>query len=316
HLVKCPEYCRDGVAREDAELIGALTGLWPPRKGEVSATDARTAAKDSVRAIHMVRAYRVIGHLAADLDPLHLNPRPQLAQLDPNFYGFHDSDLDRPIFIDGVLGLETATPRQMVDILERTYCGRIGYEFMHINDPEQKDWLQRRIEGPDKEIRFTPEGKRSILNKLIEAEGFEKFCAVRFLGTKRFGLDGGEAMVPALEQIIKRGGQLGVKEIVLGMSHRGRLNVLANVMSKPYRQIFHEFHGGSANPGDIEGSGDVKYHLGVSSDREFDNRRVHLSLSANPSHLEAVDPVVLGKARAKQDQLNDDEARASVLPLL
>jgi 2-oxoglutarate dehydrogenase E1 component len=187
---------------------------------------------------------------------------------------------------------------------------------MHINDPEQKDWLQRRIEGPDREISFTPEGRRSILYKLVEAEGFEKFCAVRFVGTKRFGLDGGEAMIPALEQIIKRGGQLGVKEIVLGMSHRGRLNVLANVMAKPYRQIFHEFQGGSANPSEVEGSGDVKYHLGASSDREFDNRRVHLSLSANPSHLEAVDPVVLGKARAKQDQLNDGGGRASVLPLL
>ena len=164
-----------------------------------------------------------------------------------------------------MLGLETATPRQMVEILKRTYCGRIGYEFMHINDPEQKDWLQRRIEGPDKEISFTPEGKRAILNKLIEAEGFEKFASVRFLGTKRFGLDGGEATIPALEQIIKRGGQLGVKEIVLGMAHRGRLNVLANVMGKPYRQIFHEFQGGSAKPSEVQGSGDVKYHLGASS---------------------------------------------------
>jgi 2-oxoglutarate dehydrogenase E1 component len=300
----------------EAELIGALTGLWPPRKSEISTADARVAAKDSVRAIHMVRAYRVIGHLAADLDPLHLNPKPQLAQLDPNFYGFHAEDLDRPIFLDGVLGLETATPRQMVDILNRTYCGRIGYEFMHINDPEQKDWLQRRIEGPDKEISFTLEGKRSILNKLIEAEGFEKFSAVRFLGTKRFGLDGGEAMVPALEQIIKRGGQLGVKEIVLGMSHRGRLNVLANVMGKPYRQIFHEFQGGGALPSEVQGSGDVKYHLGASSDREFDGVQVHLSLTANPSHLEAEDPVVLGKARAKQYQLGDTRTRASVLPLL
>jgi 2-oxoglutarate dehydrogenase E1 component len=300
----------------EGELVGALTGLWPPRKGETSAADIRSAAKDSVRAIHMVRAYRVIGHLAADLDPLQLSAKPQLAQLDPNFYGFHASDLDRPIFLDGVLGLETATPRQMVSILQRTYCGRIGYEFMHINDPEQKDWLQRRIEGPDKEIRFTPEGKRSILNKLIEAEGFEKFCAVRFLGTKRFGLDGGEAMVPALEQIIKRGGQLGVKEIVLGMSHRGRLNVLANVMGKPYRQIFHEFQGGGALPSEVQGSGDVKYHLGASSDREFEGVHVHLSLTPNPSHLEAEDPVVLGKARAKQSQLGDINTRTSVLPLL
>jgi 2-oxoglutarate dehydrogenase E1 component len=309
-------YLRPRVAREDADLIGALTGFWPADEAATSRADARAAARESIRAIQLVRAYRVIGHLAADLDPLHLNPRPQLPQLDPNYYGFHDGDLDRPVYINGVLGLETATPRQMVELLKRTYCGRIGYEFVHIIDPQEKDWLQRRIEGPDKEIRFTPEGKRSILNKLVEAETFEKFSALRFVGTKRFGLDGGEAMVPALEQIIKRGGQLGVKEIVLGMSHRGRLNVLANVMAKPYRQIFHEFHGGSANPSDIEGSGDVKYHLGASSDREFDNRQVHLSLTPNPSHLEAVDPVVLGKARAKQDQLNDEAARASVLPLL
>ena len=187
---------------------------------------------------------------------------------------------------------------------------------MHINDAEQKDWLQRRIEGPDKEIVFTATGKKAILNKLIEAEGFEKFAALRFLGTKRFGLDGGESMIPALEQIIKRGGQLGVKEIVLGMSHRGRLNVLANVMSKPYRQIFHEFQGGSVNPSEVQGSGDVKYHLGASSDREFDSNHVHLSLTPNPSHLEAADPVVLGKARAKQTQLGDKVERASVLPLL
>jgi 2-oxoglutarate dehydrogenase E1 component len=224
--------------------------------------------------------------------------------------------MDEPVFLDGVLGLQSATPRRIVELLRRTYAGRIGYEFMHINDAEQKDWLQRRIEGPDKEISFTPEGKRAILYKLIEAEGFEKFSGLRFLGTKRFGLDGGEAVVPALEQIIKRGGQLGVKEIVLGMSHRGRLNVLANVMAKPYRQIFHEFQGGAANPSEVEGSGDVKYHLGASSDREFDGKKVHLSLTANPSHLEAEDGVVLGKARAKQYQLNDTAERIAVLPLL
>jgi len=309
-------HLRPRMAREDNDLVGALTGHWPSDEQSGTSSDARSAARQSIRAIQLVRAYRVIGHLAADLDPLRLTQRPPLAQLDPHFYGFRDGDLDRPVFINGVLGLESATPRQMTDILKRTYCGRIGYEFMHINDPEQKDWLQRRIEGPDKEIAFTPEGKRSILNKLVEAEGFEKFCALRFVGTKRFGLDGGESIIPALEQIIKRGGQLGVKEIVLGMSHRGRLNVLANVMSKPYRQIFHEFQGGSTNPSEVEGSGDVKYHLGASSDREFDNRCVHLSLSANPSHLEAVDPVVLGKARAKQYQLNDESTRAGVLPLL
>ncbi len=316
-LGRGPEWRRDAKpSLADGEIVGALTGLWPERRAEADAKDLRAAAQESIRAIQLVRAYRVMGHLEADLDPLQISRRQPHPQLDPSFYGFHTEDLDRPIFIDGVLGLATATPRRIVEILKRTYCGRIGYEFMHISDPEQKDWLQRRIEGPDKEISFTPEGKRAILYKLIEAEGFEKFCGVRFLGTKRFGIDGGEATIPALEQIIKRGGQLGVKEIVLGMSHRGRLNVLANVMAKPYRQIFHEFQGGAANPAEVEGSGDVKYHLGASSDREFDNNRVHLSLTANPSHLEAEDAVVLGKARAKQYQLGDTTNRSSVLPLL
>ncbi len=273
-LGRGPAWRRDAkLDLETGDLTSALTGQPEPRaKGAVSETDLRAAAKESISAIQLVRAYRVIGHLAADLDPLKLGKKTALPQLDPNFYGFHDAELDKPVFTGGVLGMESASPRRIVEILRRTYCGTIGYEFMHINDPEQKDWLQRRIEGPDKEISFTKEGKRAILNKLIEAEGFEKFASLRFVGTKRFGLDGGEAMVPALEQIIKRGGQLGVKEIVLGMSHRGRLNVLANVMAKPYRQIFHEFQGGSVLPTEVQGSGDVKYHLGASSDREFDCR--------------------------------------------
>jgi len=322
-LGRGPAWRRDQkIARPKDDITGALSGEAAPAKSEAAPAKAedtgntRAVAQDSIRAVQMVGAYRTIGHLEADLDPLKLSARPALPQLDLGFYDFHDAEMDRPIFIDGVLGMETASPRQIVDLLKRTYCGPIGYEFMHITDAQQKDWLQRRIEGPDKEISFTPEGKKAILNKLIEGEGFEKFAAARFVGTKRFGLDGAESTIPALEQIIKRGGQLGVKEIVLGMSHRGRLNVLVNVMGKPYRQLFHEFQGGAANPSEVEGSGDVKYHLGASSDREFDGRQVHLSLTANPSHLEIVDPVVLGKARAKQHQLGDVQSRASVLPLL
>ncbi len=302
----------------------ALTGQQPapkaakpgPGKPAAPAGDASEAAKHSIHAVQMIRAYRMIGHFEADLDPLELTPKPSQPSLDPANYGFEGTALDIPVFVDGVLGFDTATPRQILNKLRRIYCARIGYEFMHINDAEQKTWLQRRIEGDEGQIGFTPEGKKAILNKLIEAEGFEKFAANRFVGTKRFGLDGGEATIPALEQIIKRGGQLGVSEIVLGMAHRGRLNVLVNVMGKPYRQLFHEFQGGSANPSDVEGSGDVKYHLGASSDREFDGHKVHLSLTPNPSHLEIVDPVVLGKARAKQWQLRDIDARTSVLPLL
>ncbi|MBI1210184.1 MAG: 2-oxoglutarate dehydrogenase E1 component [Alphaproteobacteria bacterium] len=293
-----------------------LTAKIAQRQPGATTEDIRRATLDTVRATQLIRAYRVRGHLEADLDPLRLQKQVPHTELDPASYGFGPADMDRPVYIDGMLGLETATMRQIMEILRRTYCGPIGIQFMHIADPEEKSWLQQRVEGPDKEISFTLEGKRAILNKLIEAEGFEKFCGVKFLGTKRFGLDGGEALIPALEQIIKVGGKLGAKEIAIGMPHRGRLNVLANVMAKPYRAIFHEFQGGSSNPDDVSGSGDVKYHLGASSDREFDGNKVHLSLAANPSHLEAVDPVVLGKARAKQQQHGDKVARTTVIPLL
>ena len=273
------------------------------------------AVLDSIRAIMIIRAHRIRGHLVADLDPLGLRNEKIHPELDPKSYGFKDEDLDRPIFIDNVLGLQIASMREIVDLVRRTYCGTFALQYMHISDPEQSAWLKERIEGYGKEIKFTREGRKAILNKLVEAEGFEKFLHVKYMGTKRFGLDGGEALIPALEQIIKRGGALGVKEIVIGMPHRGRLSVLANVMGKPYKAIFNEFQGGSFKPEDVDGSGDVKYHLGASSDREFDGNKVHLSLTANPSHLEAVNPVVIGKVRAKQQQLNDKN-RTTVLPLL
>ncbi len=304
---------------EDPDLIAAFAGDFSAASTSTPLTtttseDVKRATRDSVRALMMIRAYRMRGHLHAHLDPLGLEQRQDHGELDPATYGFTDEDYDRKIFIDGVLGLQYASIFEMVAILRRTYCGSIGFEFMHISNPEEKSWLQARIEGPEKEIVFTDKGKLAILNKLVEAEGFEKFLDVKYTGTKRFGLDGAESIVPALEQIIKVGGALGTKEIVLGMAHRGRLNILCQVMAKPHRALFHEFKGGSFLPDEIEGSGDVKYHLGASSDREFDNNKVHLSLTANPSHLEIVDPVVLGKVRAKQDQHEGD--RRSVLPLL
>jgi len=274
----------------------------------------RAAALDSIRAIMFIRSFRSRGHLGADLDPLKLNPQPPHPEFDPRFFGFNEADLDRPIFIDNVLGLETATMREIHALLKRTYQGTFALQFMHLQDPEEKGWLQSRIEGYGKEIAFTEEGRKAIFSKLVEAEGFEKFLHVKYQGTKRFGLDGGEALIPALEQIIKRGGALGATELVFGMPHRGRLSVLAAVMGKPYRAIFNEFQGGSFKPDDVDGSGDVKYHLGASSDREFDGNTVHISLTANPSHLEAVNPVVLGKVRAKQDQKGGD--RAAVIPVL
>src|SRR5579863_2052438 len=322
----------DWPPRERSDLIAALDGDWAEagqtiggkvkaqaqsRGVDLSSTDVERATRDSIRALMLIRAYRARGHFHANLDPLGLEAPKNEDELDPRTYGFSDADLDRPIFLDKVLGLEFGTVRQIVGILRRTYCQTLGVEFLHISDGAQKGWIQERIEGPHKEISFTREGNRAILTKLVEAEGFEKFSDVKFTGTKRFGLDGGESMIPALEQIIKRGGALGVREIVIGMAHRGRLNVLSQVMAKPHRAIFHEFKGGSSTPNEIEGSGDVKYHLGASSDREFDDNKVHLSLTANPSHLEIVDPVVLGKVRAKQDQrgaTRDD--RTMVMPLL
>ncbi|MEM9262374.1 MAG: 2-oxoglutarate dehydrogenase E1 component [Pseudomonadota bacterium] len=282
------------IAPKIAERAAARTTSVDPEQ-------IRIETRESISALMLIRAYRVRGHLAADLDPLELAPKADHPELDPATYGFTEADWDRPIFINQVLGLETATLREIMAILKRTYCGGFALEFMHMTDPEQKLWLQQRIEGRDKEISFTPEGKKAIYRKLLETEGFENFLHTKYVGTKRFGIDGGEAMVPALEQIIKRGGAMGVREIIIGMPHRGRLNVLAAVMGKPYHHIFHEFQGGSVTPDDIGGSGDVKYHLGASSDRSFDGNDVHLSLTANPSHLEAVNPVVLGKARSKQD---------------
>jgi 2-oxoglutarate dehydrogenase E1 component len=280
-----------------------------------SAAEIELAARDSIAAMMLIRTYRVRGHLAADLDPLGLVKREMPADLTPEFHGFSGDALDRPVFLGGVLGLERATVREIVDILRRNYCGKVGLEYMYINDLGERRFLQERMEGKDAEIVFTPEGKKSILTKVVQAEQWEKFLARKYVGTKRFGLDGGESMIPALEAVIKYGGAYGVRTMVLGMSHRGRLNVLANVMAKPYRAIFSEFAGGSANPEDVGGSGDVKYHLGTSSDREFDGIRVHLSLVPNPSHLEAADPVVLGKTRAQQVLCGDADGN-EVLPVL
>jgi 2-oxoglutarate dehydrogenase E1 component len=331
-----PSWARKGWAGANTdETLAAMTGEWPeqPQAKEAKAAGDKIKAKardlgvsvtddqikravlDSIRALMLIRAYRIRGHLVADLDPLKMRTEEPHPELDPRSYGFVDSDMDRPIFIDNVLGLQTASIRQILAIVRRTYCGTFALQYMHISNPEQASWLKERIEGLDKEIRFTREGRRAILNKLVEAEGFEKFLHVKYMGTKRFGLDGGESLIPAMEQIIKRGGTLGLKEIVIGMPHRGRLSVLANVLAKPFRAIFNEFQGGSFKPEDVDGSGDVKYHLGASSDRDFDGNTVHLSLTANPSHLEAVNPVVLGKTRAKQDQLHDTE-RTKVVSIL
>ena len=276
----------------------------------------RAAAYDTSRAFLLIRSYRIRGHLAADLDPLGLVRQAPHQELDPTTYGFKDEDWDRPILIFGTLGLgDAATLRQIMDRLRKTYCGKIGVEYMHISDPDQKAWIQERIEHIENRTDFTLEGRRMIMQRVVEAEGLEKYLGIKFVGTKRFGLDGGESLIPGIEQILKRGGQLGVREVVIGMPHRGRLNTLVHVMHKSYTALFSEFQGRSSQPEEMRGSGDVKYHLGASADREFDGQVIHLSLAPNPSHLEAVNPVVLGKARAKQDQRHDED-RSQVMAIL
>ena len=288
----------------------------PGAKGGASQEDIRRAVLDSIRALMLIRSYRVRGHLEAQLDPLGLTQPAKHAELDPAFWNFTDADLDRPIFIDNVLGLTNPTLRQIMQVLRATYCGPIGVEFMHIQDPGQKAWIQRKVEGAPWAGAFDAEGKRQILEQLTEAEGFEAYCARKYPGTKRFGLEGGESTIPAVQTVIEVCAKAGVNEMAIGMAHRGRLNMLVNVVKKPYAQVFGEFKGVFAGTDDVQGSGDVKYHLGTSADLEIGGRMIHLSLQPNPSHLEAVNPVVVGKVRARQDEAGDTKGRRSVMAIL
>tara|TARA_Y100001970_G_scaffold101938_1_gene128039 strand:- start:6251 stop:9121 length:2871 start_codon:yes stop_codon:yes gene_type:complete len=269
---------------------------------------------DSIKAIALIRAYRIRGHLIANLDPLGLMKREYLNELHPENYGFEKKDYERKIYLNSYMDIGYASINQILSKLKKIYCSTIGVEYMHISDPKEKIWFRERMEKDENRLNFTTVGKKAILKKIIQAEGFEKFLAKKYIGTKRFGLDGAESLIPALEQIIKRGGQLGVKEVKIGMPHRGRLNVLANVLQKSYKRIFNEFSGEFSSSHD-DSTGDVKYHLGASSDREFDGNSVHVSLTDNPSHLEAVNPIVLGQTRAKQFFHNDKE-RKKVIPIL
>ena len=302
----------DPQARDWLEALsnGAAPAVEPPL-----AEDSRAAALDSVRALMLIRTYRVRGHLEADLDPLGLASKEPHEELDPASYGFKEADMDRPIYLHGVLGLECANMREIVAVLRRDYCGKIGLEYMHLQDPAEKAWIQLRMEGVLQHSRLKDEGKIEILERLTAAETFEKFLDRKYTGTKRFGLEGAESAIPALETILRRAAELDVREVVVGMAHRGRLNVLANLMQKPLQAVFHEFQGGASTPDEIGGSGDVKYHLGTSTDRDIVGRKMHLSLVPNPSHLEAVDPVVAGKVRSSQHQRGDVN-RCHVLGLL
>jgi len=323
----------DGL-NEDQEIIKKeiLGPSWAPRKknnlkGELvekkeTSINHKTLEKDSnikekeqsVKAIALIRAYRIRGHLIANLDPLGMMERKYLEDLHPTDHGFKKEDYNKKIYIGAYMDKGYATINEILSFFRKTYCSTIGVEYMHISDPIEKVWFRERMEKEENQIKFTTNGKKAILNKLIQAESFEKFLAVKFVGTKRFGIDGGEALIPALEQLVKRGGQLGVKEIKIGQPHRGRLNILANVLQKSYKRMFNEFAGEYASFS-ADSTGDVKYHLGASSNREFDGNLVHISLTDNPSHLEAVNPVVLGQTRAKQF-FHKDKKRQKVVPIL
>ena len=280
----------------------------------IDKTDFIKENRDSIRAVSLIRSYRQRGHLISKVDPLEIRESEYLDELHPSSYGFNKDDYQKRIYLDGITNKKYSNISEILSFLKKTYCGSIGYEYMHISNPTERKWIRDRVEKDENALQFTKNGKNAILNKLIQAEGFEKFLNTKFVGTKRFGLDGAESLIPALEQIIKIGGQCKIKEVKIGMSHRGRLNVLANVLQKSYKRIFNEFAGEISNDGK-DAAGDVKYHLGASSDREFDGNSVHVSLTDNPSHLEAVNPVVLGQARAKQF-FHKDKERNKVIPIL
>ncbi len=294
---------------EDLTRRAVPSARAPAKQVAAAPRGDHTAAWDSMRVMMLIRAFRLRGHLEANLDPLGLVAIEPHSDLDPQSYEFGAADTDRPIFCDGHLGLDLATLPEIVRTARTIYSGTIGIEYLHVQNPRERHWLMSRIEAPAFREPFGRDRRRSILASLTAAEGFEQFLARKFVATKRFGLEGGESAIPAIEEILRCGARLGVEDVVIGMSHRGRLNVLGNIMGKLYETIFAEFRGLSSRPDEIGGSGDVKYHLGTSSDREFEGKRVHLSLTPNPSHLEAVNPVVLGKVRAKQDLLQDRERK-------
>ncbi|XCD38560.1 2-oxoglutarate dehydrogenase E1 component [Candidatus Liberibacter asiaticus] len=258
------------------------------------------SVKDFFQVMKMIDAYRSYGHFKANIDPLGYNSHQKdLSELSPAHYGFVKADYDRKICMKGVLGLESATIPEIVDVLSHLYCSNIGVEFMHIVDSIERDWVRNTIEDYDFSSNFSKEEQRDILDKLVRAEGFEKFIDIKYKGAKRFGADGSEVIIPAIEEIIRQGVQQGVDEMILGMAHRGRLNVLSQIMNKLPRSIFYEFKG--KGPSEKEYSGDVKYHLGLCCNRQICGKDVKLLLQSNPSHLEFVDPVVIGSVRARQD---------------
>ncbi len=299
---------------DESKILENEIEILESQNKKIDQNDIVASNSNSIKAVSLIRAYRQRGHLLSKVDPLEMRESEYLDELHPENYGFKKDDYSKKIYLDGVLNKEYSNIKEILSVLRKIYCGNIGYEYMHISNPTERKWFRDRVEKDENALKFTVNGKNAILNKLIQAEGFEKFLHTKYVGSKRFGLDGGESLIPALEQIIKIGGQSNIKEVKIGMSHRGRLNVLANVLQKSYKRIFNEF-AGEINNTEEDSAGDVKYHLGASSDREFDGNVVHVSLTDNPSHLEAVNPVVLGQTRAKQF-FHKDVKRNKVIPIL
>jgi 2-oxoglutarate dehydrogenase E1 component len=281
-----------------------------------------TMIQKQAAVLQLIRAYRVRGHLQADVNPLGYEWKYH-PELDPATYGLTIWDLDRTFVTGGLGGKDIAPLREILDILRQTYTRKVGIEFMHISDPTERRWLQERIEPVRAADPISPEMRRRILQKLNAAEAFERFLHTKYIGHKRFSLEGAESLIPILDAMLSDAADQEVEEVVIGMAHRGRLNVLANILGKPYEVIFSEFEG-SIDPNTIQGSGDVKYHLGAKGvHRAPSGAVVKITLASNPSHLEAVDPVVEGMVRAKQDQLRRRRADApggdyydAVIPIL
>jgi 2-oxoglutarate dehydrogenase E1 component len=319
--------------QRDTKIIGAVDSEEAARaakaakeaaakggKGGAPVADAaaiKRTSQESVRAMLLIHAYRYRGHMLANLDPLHLDQKVTQPELDPTSYGFAEADMDKVIFLDGELGFESATLRQILQTLRAAYCGTMAVEFMHIRFPEQRAWLQQRFEAARGVPQLTEVERTTLLDKLLEVDVFENFLQVKYQGTKRFSVQGGDVAIPGVEAVIQKAAELGVENIEIGMPHRGRMNVLTTIMGKPYTELLSIFHGNLDFPEEVGSSGDVKYHLGASSDRVMNNgKSLHLSLAANPSHLEVVNPVVVGKARAKLTQKKDLDRKDKVMSIL
>ncbi len=295
----------------------------PPESadGDQAASSApvqgRSDHNEQERVDELIEAYRDLGHIVCELDPIGFNNTDSDPELELQAFGLTEADLEREFACDRIVGLGArASLKRIIDHLRTTYCGHIGVEYTHIQDRTIRSWIRLEIERERNQPQLSPEEKRRILMMLNKAETLETFIHTKFLGQKRFSIEGGEALLPALDAIIEMAPELGVKEMVMGMAHRGRLNVLCNILHKSYEEVFTEFEG-SYDISELQGDGDVKYHLGYSSDRTTaSGKNIHLTLTANPSHLEAVNPVVLGRVRGKQRQYHDTESRTAVVPIL